>query len=151
MKTIIKTKNVIAIAVWAVVACTAFTSCTSPAKKVENAEEKVAKANEELDKANQEYLTDVEKYRLETNEKIAANEKSLIEFKIRIANEKKEARADYYKRIAELEQKNTDMKKTMDDYKADGKDNWENFKLEFNRDMDEFGQAVNNLVTKDNK
>jgi len=44
------------------------TSCNSPAKKVENAEENVAEANQELDKANEEYLSDVENYRHETNE-----------------------------------------------------------------------------------
>ena len=151
MKTNICSKNVIALAVWALIACTAFISCTSPAKKVENAQENVEDANKALEKANQEYLADIEKYRVETNEKIIANEKSLLEFKIQVANEKKEVKAEYNRKIAELEAKNANMKRNMDEYKPDGKDNWENFKLEFNRDMNELGDALRDLTVKNNK
>ena len=64
-------------------------SCNSPAKKVENAEEKVLEANKDLKKANQEYVTDMENYRKETAIKVAANEKTIADFNIRIASEKK--------------------------------------------------------------
>ncbi len=40
------------------------------------------------------------------------------------------------------------MKKKMDNYRVETKDNWKNFKAEFNRDMDEIGKAFSNL-TKD--
>lgn len=36
-------------------------------------------------------------------------------------NEKMEAKADYNNKIMELEQKNSDMKKKLDDYKTEGK------------------------------
>ena len=39
----------------------------------------------------------------------------------------------------------------MDDYKADGKANWEAFKAEFNRDMDELGAAIKSFGEKNNK
>jgi hypothetical protein len=74
-----------------------------------------------------------------------------LEFKTRIASDKKEAKADYNKRIAELEQKNSDMKKKLDDYKADGKDKWEQFKKDFSRDMDDLGNAFKDLTTKKTK
>ncbi|MBA3704367.1 MAG: peptidase M23, partial [Bacteroidetes bacterium] len=128
-----------------------FTSCSSPEKKVENAETGVLEANQDLDQANAEYLADVETYRKETAEKIAANNQSIAEFNARIENEKKEAKADYKKKIAELEQKNTDMQKRMDDYKVDGKDKWETFKAEFSHDMDQLGDAFKGLTVKNVK
>lgn len=139
------------IAITAIVAGTIFTSCTSSEQKVEDAQEDVAKANENLVDANAEYLADVELYKKETANRIAANNKSIAEFNVRIEKEKKEVKADYKKRVAELEQKNSDMQKKMDEYKADGKDNWEKFKSEFNHDMEELGKAFNDLTTNNVK
>jgi len=125
-----------------------LTSCNSPSKKVENAEDNVKEANQDLDKANAEYLADIESYRKEAADKIAANNRSIAEFNVRIENEKKDAKADYKKKIAALEQKNSDMKKKMDEYKAEGKDKWEAFKIEFNHDLEEIGKAFKDLTVK---
>lgn len=43
------------------------------------------------------------------------------------------------------------MKKKMDDYNMDGKENWEKFKTEFNHDMDELGQAFKDLTVNNVK
>lgn len=126
-------------------------SCNTPAEKVENAQNKVKSANEDLDSANQEYMADIESYKQETADKIAANEKSIAAFYVRIANEKADAKADYQKKIADLEQKNSDMKMKMDNYQAQGKENWESFKTEFNHDMQELGEAFKNLTVKNTK
>ncbi len=126
-----------------------LTSCKSSAEKVEDAEKSVTEANDDLNQANDEYITDIENYRIQAADEIESNNKSIADFNLRIANEKKEARADYQKKIGELEQKNSDMKKKMDDYKASGKENWENFKTEFSHDMSELGKAFSDL-TKNN-
>jgi hypothetical protein len=39
----------------------------------------------------------------------------------------------------------------MDNYKADSKENWEKFKVEFSRDMDELGAAFKDLTVKNVK
>jgi hypothetical protein len=126
-------------------------SCNTPSEKVAIAKSNVLKANDALDRANEEYVADIERYRQETADKVAANQKSIEEFNARIENDKKEARADYKKKIAGLEQKNTDMKKRMDDYKADGKNNWDKFKTEFNHDMEEIGKSLKDLTVKNVK
>ncbi len=128
-----------------------LSSCNTPAEKVESAETTVTEAKENLVQANEEYLEDIKSYKTTTDEKIQANEKSIAEFEERIAHEKKEAKANYKKKIAELNQKNTDMKKRMDDYSADGKENWEKFKAEFSHDMDELGTAFKDLTVKNVK
>ncbi len=129
----------------------AFTSCSTPAEKVENAKENVAEANKDLEKANNAYLVDIENYRRESDAKIEANNQSIIEFKKRIESEKKSAREEYNKTIVDLEAKNSDMKKKMDEYKADTKENWEKFKSEFNTDMDNLGQSFKDFTTDKSK
>lgn len=128
-----------------------LTSCTTPAEKVENAQTNVAEAKKDLALANQEYLTEIESYRKETADKITANDKSIADFKARVAKEKKDVKADYEKQIAELEQKNSDMKKRLDEYKADSKEQWVKFKTEFGADMDNLGKAFKGFTVKDKK
>ena len=123
-----------------------LTNCSTPAEKVANAENKVIKANKELAEATSKQQAELEVYRRETAAKISANNESIAAFNARIASEKQEAREAYRKKVSELEQKNTDMKKRLDDYKADGKDNWEKFKIEFSHDMDEIGKALKALT-----
>ena len=150
-------KSILTLAAIVVFTCL-FISCKSSGEKVvdanedvENAENKLDKANEELSVANQEYVADVENYKRATSEKIAENEKYIAEFKSRIANEKKEARAEYLEKLRDLEQKNTDAKLRLDGYQADAKDNWEEFKSDFNRNLDELGQSLKDFSKKNNK
>jgi hypothetical protein len=128
-----------------------MSGCNTPAQKLENAQNNVDAANQDLDEANQEYLADVEKYRKETADRIAENERSINEFNARVESDKQEAKEDYRKKIMALEQKNSDMKKKMDDYKIEGKEGWEKFKTEFSHDMDEVGQAFKDLTVKNVK
>src|ERR1035437_6875337 len=69
----------------------------------------------------------------------------------KIKHEKKEAKAEYKKTIDKLEQKNSDKKKKLDDYKADGKEKWELFKTDFNKGMDEIGKSLKDLTAKNVK
>lgn len=128
-----------------------LTGCSSPSDKVEDAQEKVDKANQNLDKAQDDYAADVEKYRKETAEKIAANEKMEADFNAKIANDKADAREDYKKKVAALDQKDSDMKKRMAEYKMEGKDKWIVFKEGFNKDMDALGQDWKDLTNSKNK
>lgn len=121
-------------------------SCSTPAEKVVNAEKNVEAANTALDKASDDFLADMEKYKKDADDKFAANEKSIADFNARIEGQKKNARAEYKKKIIELNQKNSDIKKKMDDYKANGKENWEKFKTEFSHDIDELGKAFNEFT-----
>lgn len=141
-------KSIFVITASALIGASILTSCSTSAEKVENAQDKVSEATLDLETANEEYLVDIENYRKETEAKIAANDKSIAEFNARIENEKDKAKADYKKKIAELEQKNSDIKKKMAEYKAEGKEKWELFKTEFSRDMDELGKAFKDLTVK---
>lgn len=137
-------KSILTLTASVFIAGAILTSCNASAEKAENTENKVA----ETIKVNEEYIMDIENYRVATAGKIEANNQNIAEFKARIEQQKKEARADYKKKVAELEQKNTDMKKKMDDYKADGKEKWETFKAEFNLEMDVLSESFKDLTAK---
>lgn len=143
--------SILALTVCTFIAGSFLTSCTTPAEKVENAQTNVEEAKKDLSLANQEYLVEIENYRKEEALKITANEQSIADFKTRVAKEKKDVKADYEKQIAELEQKNSDMKKKLDDYKANSKEEWVKFKTEFGADMNNLGQAFKEFVEKDKK
>ncbi len=143
--------SILALAACTFIGSSFLTSCTTPAEKVDNAQTNVVEAKKDLALANQEYLAEIEIYRKEEANKITANEQSIADFKARVAKEKKEVKADYEKQIAELEQKNSDMKKRLDVYKADSKEQWVKFKTEFGADMDNLGKAFKGFTIKDKK
>ncbi len=135
-----------------------YTSCNSPEDKVENAQEKVENAQENVDqaqqdlaKANEQYLVEIENYRKQTLDRSEANDRAIEEYRTKIDMQKKEARAEYKKKLAELEDRNREMKRKMTDYKDEGKDKWETFKAEFNHDMDELGKSFDDFRTNNVK
>lgn len=123
------------------------TSCTStPTEKLVAAQETAKQANKDLENAKVDYLNEIDNYRKEANDKIAANDKSIAEFKARVANEKNDVKAEYKLKIAELDLKNSDMKKQINDYKADSKEKWETFKIQFTQSMNDLGVSFKNLA-----
>lgn len=144
-------KMIVAFALTMFLVAALLLSCTSSSEKVENAENKLTQAQDNLNEAINDSIEDYQVFRKEADMKLAAQEKIIAEFKARIANEKKENRAEYEKKIAELEQQKYDMKMKLDEFKQDGKDSWTNFKSEFVRDMENLGKAINDLTIKNNK
>ena len=125
-----------------------FTSCNTAAEKLENAEDKSIKADEDFNNAKEEYLADIDKFKTETNAKIDANKQMIADFKVKIVSSKKDAQVYYQEQIVILEQKNIAMKAKLDTYQVSGKDNWESFKTEFSKDMNDLGEAFKNFTVK---
>jgi hypothetical protein len=142
-------KSIVQFAVFACSIAFIAISCASPAEKVEKAQDQVVEANNNLDTAIKNYQEDINAYRIETANRIAANELAIAKFNVKIANEKKEAKADYLKKIAALEKRNTEMKVKLQDYKDDGDSKWKTFKVEFSKEMDDLGESIKDLTTKD--
>lgn len=126
-------------------------SCTTASEEVANAEENVIEAEEELEESNEAYRKEMRAYKERTAVQFDANEKSLKDFQLRIAEQKGEAKTDYEKKIAELNNKNSDLKRRMEDFRSDSQSSWEIFKSEFGRDMDELGKSFRDFTTNDDK
>ena len=126
-------------------------SCQSNStERLEDAQEEAAEADQNLTNAKEEYITDMDNFKKETSMKISANEQSIKEFKASVASSKKDIKAEYDKKINDLEVKNTDLKRKLSEYKTDGEDQWNTFKKEFSQDLEELGVALQEL-TVDNK
>ena len=61
----------------------------------------------------------------------------------------RKAKANYKKAVAELKQKNHALKEKLDKYEDQGENKWEEFKTNFNHDMDAVGKTMKDLF-KDN-
>jgi chaperonin cofactor prefoldin len=89
-------------------------------------------------------------FKAEQEAKIAANELIVADYKAKMTNSKGKLLAAYDKKVEELELKNKELKTKLDNYTDEGKDSWEKFKSEFNRDISELGEALKNFGV-DNK
>jgi len=127
-----------------------LTSCQPSERKVENAKENVEEAKADLAEAKMEYTEEWEKYQNDYNEKFTNNENEINTFKARMDKSDEKFRERNRDRVNELELKNRNLRKKMDDYNTSRRndrsnDKWEEFKREFNHDMDELGASLKTL------
>jgi len=111
--------------------------------------ESLVEAKESLDEARKDYVLKYEAFKLESDNKIAENEKIIAELKAKAKMDGDAAKQEFEKELAALEQKNQSLKEKMSYYKDEGSKEWESFKIEFDRDMDNLGKALKDL-TKNN-
>lgn len=147
--------NYIAIAV---ISTSIFTSCSSNAEKEEAAVENVTDAKEELREVKREADAEAaqvanaeewQAFKADAEAKINKNEERIVELKEKMKTSGKTMDSLYEKKISNLEEKNRKLKTKLDNYETSQSD-WNSFKTEFNHDMDEMGQAFEDL-TVDNK
>jgi uncharacterized protein YicC (UPF0701 family) len=138
-----------------------FIGCQSPAQKVDNAESNLNDANQNLKDAKADEVVANKKavaaeewtaFRAETEIKIKDNEARITELRAKKKATGKTLDAAYTQRIDTLEQKNLGMRTMMDDYESTKiSSDWEEFKREFNHDMEELGMALKNLTVSNKK
>ena len=138
-----------------------FIGCQSPAQKVDNAETNLNDANQNLKDAKADEIVANKKavaaeewkaFRAETEIKIKDNEARITELRAKKKATGKTLDAAYTQRIDTLEQKNLGMRTMMDDYESTKiSSDWEEFKREFNHDMEELGMALKNLTVSNKK
>lgn len=81
---------------------------------------------------------------------IAANDTIIAAYRAKMTYANGKMRAQYDKNIDSLEVKNKELKVKLNDYTGSGKNAWEQYKGEFNQDLDRLGAALKNF-TVDNK
>lgn len=131
---------------FAVIGCLAaifFAGCEkTPGQKVEG-------ANQELKDAKADYRAEWQKFKNDSEEQIKANEDRIDAFKEKMEKTDSKTKAKYIKAVAELEQKNRDLKKKLEEYKDEGESKWQEFKTNFSHDIDGLGKTMKDLF-KDN-
>ena len=83
--------------------------------------------------------------------KIAANDKIIADYKVKMTNSKGKLLKNYDKKVDVLEARNKEMKAKLAEYKDEGVESWETFKNEFNRDIVELGGALKNFTVDNTK
>jgi len=122
---------------------------TKARENLQEANKDVVDAKKDLKEAKKDSVTEYDKFRKESEIKIKNNEKSIADFKVKIAKQKKDLKAKNEKKLAVLEEKNNALKAKLDTYnKEESKDKWAKFKKEFTHDMNELGKAFKDLTVK---
>ena len=142
------------LATFMVAGSAAWTSCSSPAQKEENAKEDVVEAQQDLNEAKQDANTasmqaasaeEWEAFKAETKSKIDANQALIGELRKKKRKADNEMTEDAYKaKIDELQEHNKQLRDRMDAYESN-KSDWATFKSQYNADMDELDRSLNDL------
>ncbi len=122
-----------------------LTSCNTSTSKVEQAKMEMEETSKKLDQAMDHYEVDLKKFKTESDKRIAANKKTILALKEKSKSIEATAKTQFDSSIDVLEEKNQLLNKKMENYSDFSSDKWESFKIEFNQDMDELGQALKDL------
>jgi hypothetical protein len=117
-------------------------SCTMADSKnsAESAKEKAINSAQEM---NQQIKDSMQLFRKETEKRIANYEKQMAELKL---DTKKKTNSEYDKIMANIEQKNKELRKRLEEANDVNQTNWDKFKSEFNNDMKSIEEAFKNLT-----
>jgi chromosome segregation ATPase len=102
--------------------------------------------NKVIDQAQRE--AERQEYRHEQERRIKENNDRIDELKAQIDHSDKNMREEYRKRIDELRERNEKLKARMEEYKYEDETKWDNFKREWNHDMDELGTALKDFTVR---
>lgn len=130
--------------------------CTkSSDQKVANAKENVNAVTQDVKDAAADAQAAVREewlqFKRESDNKIAANNKVIAEYKAKMTTAQGKLQAAYDKKIDELEKKNKELKAKLDEWKDDGKSDWTQFKSELNHDLDALGTALKDFTVDNRK
>ena len=113
-------------------------SCSDEAAKTNNDKTASPQINSDSEKNRD---AEIEAYKKQSREKIAANEKIISDLKARVNISEEEARDNYNYRIEVLEKRNNELKIKLESFQEKSEAKWNDFKREFNHDMQELGNA----------
>lgn len=125
-----------------------FLGCESPSDEMQDAETSVIEADRDLEMAKSEVEAELKMYRAENDERIMEYNRTINEIKQKINNESDmEAKVKLEEKLAEYEATHLDLEREIDNYKASGRDNWDNFKDSFSSRMDDLGNSLDDFFT----
>ena len=136
-----------------------LSGCVSTDQKKEDAgnNSQVARDNQNIEQNNEKkddekVATEVElkTFRLESELKIKNNEVSIAKLRLQINKQGSSYDGVYARRIDSLQLKNQNLRTRMGNYEKTHTD-WEKFKRDFNRDLNELGKTLNNLTSDHTK
>ncbi|MAO64122.1 MAG: hypothetical protein CL666_03915 [Balneola sp.] len=118
---------------------------------MENAKTSVIEADRDLAIAKSEVEAEIRIYRVRHEEQVKEYNRTISTIKQKIKNESdSEIRVDLENQLDEYEDSLSTLKREMDNYKASGRDNWDEFKDSFSNRMDNLGNSLENFFSPPN-
>jgi maltose-binding protein MalE len=125
-----------------------LTACDSPSNKMQDAETSVIEADRDLEMAKSEVEAELMVYRSKNDERIMEYNRTIGEIKKKIENESDmDIKVRMEEKLSEHEATHRNLEREMDNYKASGRDNWDNFKDSFSNRMDDLGDSLDDFFT----
>ncbi|MGZ5511611.1 MAG: sll1863 family stress response protein [Nitrososphaeraceae archaeon] len=121
-----------------------FTGCDNR----DNAKDDVEKANQDMIDAQIQFEKEWQQFKSDAELKINTNQQKIDDFKAAMKTTSAKFKAKYENEVLTLEQKNIELKKKLNEFKYERKENWEDFKKAFNSDMDSVGTTLNDIFSK---
>jgi tRNA uridine 5-carbamoylmethylation protein Kti12 len=121
-----------------------FTGCDNR----DNAKDDVEKANQDMIDAQIQFEKEWQQFKSDAELKINNNQQKIDDFKAAMKTTSAKFKAKYENEVLTLEQKNIELKKKLNEFKYERKENWEDFKKAFHRDMDSVSSALNDIFSK---
>ncbi|HEY5499027.1 MAG TPA: hypothetical protein VIK20_01450 [Bacteroidales bacterium] len=91
----------------------------------------------------------IQDFKMESLDKISQNAMFIAEFREKIPVAQSELVAKYHSKVNELNQKNSEMKTKLEEYKLESKGRWISFKYEYKHDLIALDKALKDLVIED--
>jgi F0F1-type ATP synthase membrane subunit b/b' len=130
------------------IAAFVLSGCDSPSKKMEKAETSVIEAKRDLEIATSEVEAELSLYRAENADRIMEYNRTISGIKKKIENESdKEVKEKLKMKLDEYETTHNDLKREINNYKASGKESWDDFKDSFSSRMDDLGNSLDNFFS----
>lgn len=144
--------SIIAITLGLCFAGACLSSCDTPAENVVDAKADLQEAQLKLAEAHRDSIKDAEwdQFKAASIEKITNNNIKIVELKGRQYVKGAYKDPSYEKQVIILEERNLLLQRRIDDYEKYNS-NWEEFKREFNHDVEEIGKSLKEITVDNSK
>lgn len=122
-----------------------FTSCDNTR---DGARDDVEKANQDMIDAQNQFEKEWQQFKSDAEVRINENEQKIAEFKAAMKTTTAKFKARYENEVLTLEQSNIELRKRLNEYKYEGKNNWDVFKRDFNREVDMVVDSLNDIFSR---
>jgi hypothetical protein len=122
-----------------------FMACENASQKMERAESPIMKSDRNVDMTESEVLAEVQIFRLKTSNEIKANFRKIAAIQDTIDTRYENLREKYEDKLEVLDNTNREMKRSIDNFKESGRDQWTTFRDEFSDSMDGLANSIDNF------
>ncbi len=136
--------GIFTLVVWLVGGIT-FSSCQ---KSQDQQAQLVQDTQKTYQAANTTYVTEYQTYRTQREQDLARNQDTIASFQARLKKANAKLRAALDSTEIALERQNADLRARLETFKAEGQDNWQQFKNKFDQSMDSVRGSLNELNSK---